>query len=172
MTTEVEWMPENYWPGRKHMAYYAAVRELLEGFGARGSILDVGGWDTPVVLWGTFKRRYTCDLGRDPQFPGVKSHVGDFMLWTPPERMSVVTCLQVLEHLPDGEVERFAAKLRSSADVTVVSVPYCWPAGRESSHVQDPINHDKLARIMGGRPDNAKLIRDGKSRRLIGVWNR
>lgn len=169
---EVEYMPPGYWAGRKHMAYYGAVRQMLEEIGPRGSLLDVGGWDTPVVLWGTFKRRYTCDLGMNPNLPGVRSHVGDFMDWTPPERMSVVTCLQVIEHLPDDVVERFGAKLRASADVTIVSVPYCWPAGRESSHIQDPINHDKLARFMGGRPDRAALIRDGKSRRLIGVWNR
>jgi hypothetical protein len=156
-----EYMPPKYWEARSHMAYYAAIRELVESLSPGASILDVGGYDTPVVTWGTFKRRYTVDAVLDPKFPGVKST----------EKMDVVICAQVLEHLENGTVERFARKLRQTGRTTIVSVPYCWPAGGEPSHVQDPIDIPKLARIMGGRPDRCRLVADGKRRRIVALWN-
>lgn len=169
MTTPAEYMPAGYWDARKHLRYYAAVRAELETLSPGASIADVGGWDTPVVLWGDFARRYTVDLGRDPKFPGVISHVGDFMDWTPPERLSVVTCLQVLEHLPDGAVERFAAKLLAIADVAIVSVPYLWPP-REPSHLQDPISREKFARIMGRAADRLSVVMDGRRGRIVATF--
>lgn len=168
-TVPAEYMPERYWDGRKHMRYYAEVRAMLEALSPAGSLLDVGGWDTPVATWGTFARRYTCDLARDPKFNGVRSHVGDFLTWTPPERMSVATCLQVLEHLPDGTVNRFARRLLAAADVVIITVPYLWP-GTEPSHFQDPISHEKLARIMGREPDRSQVIMDGKRGRIVALY--
>lgn len=169
--TPVEYMPADYWRARSHMEYYAEVRRWIEELSAKGlgSILDVGGYDTPVVTWGKFRRRYTIDAVRDPKFPGVRSDVGDFMQWTAPERMDVVVCCQVIEHIV--EAEAFGARLLRTGKNVIVSVPYCWPAGREPSHVHDPIDVHKLARFMSGRrPDRARIVADGKSRRLVGLW--
>lgn len=170
MMTPVEYMPANYWTARAHMNYYRVVRELIEEYSPGKSILDVGGYDTPVVTWGDFKRRYTVDAVLDPKFPGVRSDVADFLGWTEPEKMSVVVCCQVLEHLANGEVERFGRKLVAAGKVVIVTVPYCWPAGGEPSHIQDPIDVHKFARFMGRRPDRARLVPDGHRRRMVGVW--
>lgn len=169
MTTSVSYMPRGYWEARKHLAYYGAVRSLIESLSPRASILDVGGWDTPVVLWGEFERRYTCDLGRDPCFPDVVSHVGDFLEWTPPERMSLTVCCQVIEHFPLEKAKAFAQKLLASAEVVIITVPYNWPKG-EPSHYLDPIDEAKLAEIVGRAPDTYWLVRDGKRDRLVALY--
>lgn len=162
----------DYWQGRSHLAYYRLVHDLVEQASPGRAILDVGCWDTPVATWGDFERRYTCDLAVDPHLPGVSSHVGDFLTWDVPERMSVATCLQTVEHLRDENVRAFGAKLLDSADTVIVSVPHRWPAGREWSHQQDPIDLDKLIAIMGGRaPALHQVVRDGKSERLVALWN-
>lgn len=168
-------MPADYWANRGGLNYYATVRELLEKLSPGGSILDVGGWDTPVVTWGTFRRRYTCDLGHNPRFPGVVSHVGDFLSWRPPELMDVVTCLQVLEHIPDGPAQRFGRKLLETGKTIIVSVPYLWPPGAEPDHVQDPVDLEKLERIMGERSKFSSVIPDGPKctrPRLVAIWIR
>lgn len=169
--TPSEYMPADYWRARSHLNYYAEVRQWIEELSAKGSgsILDVGGYDTPVVTWGKFRRRYTIDAVLDPKFPGVRSDVGDFMTWPAPERMDVVVCLQVIEHVQ--EAAAFGAKLLRTGRNVIVSVPYCWPAGKEPSHVHDPIDVHKLASFMSGRrPDRARIVADGKLRRLVGLW--
>lgn len=163
-------MPTGYWQARKHLAYYGAVREELEALSPGGSLLDVGGWDTEVVQWGTFARRYTCDLGRDPGFPGVVAHVGDFLEWPLPERMSVTTCCQVLEHMDLDTARRFAAKLLAGTDVLIITVPHQWPP-REPSHILDPIDLPKLASIVRYHPLRHRIIADGKRERLVAIYD-
>ncbi len=83
--------------------------------------------------------------------------------------MDVVVCCQVLEHIIDAE--SFGRKLLGTGRNVIVTVPYCWPAQGEPSHVQDPINLDKIQRIMSGRrPDRARIVPDGKRRRFVGLW--
>lgn len=175
LSATVAAMPANYWADRRELKYYETVRQLLEKLGPSGSLLDVGGWDTPVVKWGDFRRRYTCDLGHDPKFAGVVSHVGDFLTWRPPELMDAVTCLQVLEHLPDGPAQRFGRKLLETGRTVIVSVPYLWPPGAEPDHVQDPVDLAKLERIMGTRSSFSSVIEDGPQGtrpRLVAIWIR
>lgn len=175
MSATVAAMPADYWDGRRELKYYETVRHLLERLGPSGSILDVGGWDTPVVTWGDFRRRYTCDLGHNPRFPGVVSHVGDFLTWRPPELMDAVTCLQVLEHLPDGIAQRFGRRLLVTGRTVIVSVPYLWPRDAEPDHVQDPIDLAKLERIMGRSSSFSSVIEDGPQGtrpRLVAIWTR
>lgn len=162
--------PWRYWEGREHFRYYAAVREMVDRLSPGRALLDVGSWDTPVATWGRFERRYTCDLAVDPALPGVSSHVGDWLAWEVPERMSVVTCLQTIEHLPDETVRPFCEKLLASGDAVIVSVPYNWPKGQEYSHQQDPIDLPKLARLMGVEPNEHRVIRDGRVQRLVALW--
>lgn len=168
-------MPAEYWAARSSLHYYRRVFELLEKMGPRGSLLDVGSWDTPVATWGDFRRRYTCDLVAQPPLAGVVSHVGDFLDWRPPELMDAVTCLQVLEHLPNGIAQRFGRKLLETGQTVIVSVPYLWPPGAEPDHVQDPIDLAKLERIMGERARFSSVIPDGPQcnrPRLVAIWTR
>lgn len=168
-------MPADYWASRTHLKYYETVRQILEKLGPSGSILDVGSWDTPVATWGNFRRRYRCDLVAHPPLAGVVDHVGDFLSWRPPELMDVVTCLQVLEHLPDGLAQRFGRRLIVTGQTVVVSVPYLWPPGAEPDHVQDPVDLAKLERIMGSPAKFSSVIDDGPKctrPRLVAIWTR
>jgi hypothetical protein len=171
-----------YWESRKSFGYYVLVKAWLEAIStkletlsartdARSSILDVGCLDTPTVTWGSFNERHTVDIEHDPQLPGVHSYVADFLTWQPPQHMTVVTCLQVLEHLPNEAVYEFGAKLRAISDHTIVSVPYMWPAGGEPGHKQDPIDLLKLSQFMGDFPDEHAIVFDTKRLRIVGRWN-
>jgi hypothetical protein len=165
------WHPSHthwrYWEERQDMRYYQTVRRWIEELSPGAAILDVGSWDTPVATWGTFDRRYTCDLTVDPGLPGVTSHVGRFEDWAVPEHMTVATCLQTIEHLTDENVGAFTAKLLDSAQHVIVSVPYKWRAG-EQSHHQDPIDEAKLTGLMhGNRPVRQEIVRDGRTSRLV-----
>jgi hypothetical protein len=143
---------------------------MLTPFPNDHAILDVGCLDTPVATWGNFARRYTCDIEHDPQLPGVVSVVEDFLSWRVPERMHVITCCQVLEHLSDDTVQLFTDKLMESADHVIVSVPYEWPKGTEADHQQDPISFEKLARLMGREPDERVVVLDTRHNRVCGLW--
>jgi hypothetical protein len=166
-----------YWESRQRFGYYTVVRAWLEAISgpisatADSSVLDVGCLDTPTATWGWFNRRYTVDIEHDPKLPGVRSFIADFMMWEPTHKVTVVTCLQVLEHLPDDIVYRFGAKLRSISDYTIVSVPFMWKQGFEAGHLQDPISLEKFASFMGGPPDEYAIVYDTKHFRIVGRWN-
>ena len=163
-----------YWSARRHLGYYEVVRRHLEETGPGRILMDVGSHETPVVTFGRFARRIAVDACRCSEFPGVESHVADWLEFELGERASVITCLQVLEHLPDAAVGPFARKLLSSADVVIVSVPYLWPAGQDADHLQDPIDEAKLAAIMGREPSESTIVAEHPSqlshRRLVAVY--
>jgi hypothetical protein len=165
-----------YWESRKNFGYYVLVKAWLEAIApypgtGEQSILDVGCLDTPTATWAAFSKRYTIDLVHDPKLPAVQSFVDDFLTWQPPHRMSVVTCLQVLEHLTDDIVHEFGAKLRAISDYTIVSVPFMWKAGEEPDHKQDPVDLLKLSRFMGEFPNEYAIVFDTRRLRLVARWN-
>lgn len=166
-----------YWEERQRLGYYVVVRSWLDNISLplhvmdSSSILDVGCFDTPTATWGHFNHRYTVDLEHDPKLPGVQSHIANFMTWKPPHRMTVVTCLQVLEHLEDEQVRPFAEKLLASGEHVIVSVPYEWKKGEEKGHKQDPISFWKFDRMMGTPPLEKLVILDGKRLRLLARWH-
>ena len=165
---------EEYWRTRQNFEYYALVKRWLEELSASKSelsICDVGSYHTPVATWGTFARRYTVDIKHAWKLPGVTSFVADFRTWKPPHHMTAVTCLQVLEHLPDSVIRAFSLKLRLISDHTFVSVPFMWKRGQEPDHRQDPINLAKLSRWMGREPDEHHIVHDTKHDRLVARWN-
>ena len=63
----------------------------------------------------------------------------------------IVTCLQVLEHVRPAE--EFAQKLLAVGNTVIVSVPYKWPFGKTASHVQDPVDEEKLFSWFGREPN-------------------
>lgn len=161
-----------YWTSRQHLDYYRRIRELLELLGPRESILDVGCFDTPVAAWGDFTRRYTLDDRERPDLPGVIHIHGRWPDDMPavPLPVSVITCLQVLEHLDDPLP--FAEQLfASAADMVILSVPYRWPANATHYHVHDPIDEAKLARLVGRPPSSSVIVRDPGGARLIATYN-
>jgi hypothetical protein len=157
----------SFYEGRKHLEYFAVVRELIESFGPLSSIADIGSLDTPVATWGNFDQRYTVDRRERPALSGVRQIVGEW-----PDCQSLlplcdaVTCLQVLEHLADPRP--FCTALFAHArQAVILSVPWRWPAGSCKSHVQDPVDDTKLAawthrqhaiRQIVGKPARAVLL--------------
>lgn len=158
-----------YWEDRQDFAYYALARDWIEELSPGTRIVDVGGFNTPVVLAGRFEERLVIDrrwvLDRKP---GVRYVCRDYLRWPVEPVADVLLCLQVLEHLEDGEVELFARKLMQESRSLIVSVPYEWPADKYSGHPQDPIDHQKLIGWMGGRsPEREAVVEDGSPRLLM-----
>jgi hypothetical protein len=148
----------SYWKPREHLEYYAVVRQMLESFGALGSIADVGCADTPVATWGDFDCRYSVDRRERPVLSGVLQIVGS---WPGCAALlpvvDVVTCLQVLEHL--DEPEPFCAALFTAArEGVILSVPWEWRAGIEPGHKQDPVGDSRLWEWTGRRPAVKKIV--------------
>lgn len=159
---------DGYWIPRSGYRYYQTVRRWLNQFHYGGSILDVGGHDTPVAAWGDFDRR-TIVTQKDVanRLPHVEYNIMDFMDFDPDRKFDVVTCLQVLEHLE--QVDRFAEKLLSHAKVAlIVSVPHKWDSDANEAHPQDPVDIVKLSSWFGREPDEQVVfIEEGGVERLV-----
>lgn len=159
----------NYEAGRRHMTYYREVLRLVElHMGAATSIVDVGSSETDVIehLPG-FAERHTVDIRYVPPRRGIRRHTADFLDWRPPAHFDLAMCLQVLEHLHDPAP--FARKLFDIADRVIISVPYRWPAGACTGHVQDPVDESMLAAWTGREPDHIVICEDERER-LIAVY--
>lgn len=74
-----------------------------------------------------------------------------FELWTPGAKYQVVTCVHVLEYLP--QPRSFARKLLKVGSTVIVVVPDAWPAGVAKGQIHDPITEEKLTEWFG-RPPN------------------
>jgi len=133
-----------YWAGRFDLIYYSVARSVVRGISTDAkSIIDVGSAGCPYLDWFShIPERTSLDLRRPYQAPGVQSIKSDFLKWEPDKRYDIATCFQVMEHVPD--CYSFAKKLLAIADVVVISVPYKWPAGKVSTHVQDPVDEYKV----------------------------
>jgi hypothetical protein len=165
---------EKYWEDRKDQLYYQAVRVLTSHLGENaGSILDVGSAACPYLEWYPWiPTRTSIDLRNPYRSPEIRGIVADFLEWQPDQTYDIVTCLQVMEHVPDAG--RFAQKLMEVGRTVVVSVPYKWRAGSNASHVHDPVEEGKM-RSWFRRPANfSYIIREvlSDSRRLIQVYER
>ena len=157
-----------FYKQRVNCEYYKLAREWLESYGPRESIIDVGSADTPVASWGNFQRRYVIDPRLKPSSSEVVIVNGR---WPDdacqlPKRVSVITCLQVLEHIED--VQPFVDAIFETATHRVIlSVPYMWREGRTQSHVHDPVNRRKLRGWTKRRPLRTKIVGGPKSPRLV-----
>lgn len=159
-----------FYPGRKNHKYYTQVKKWLESYGPRDSILDIGSADTPVASWGSFQHRYLMEANPKwlPDFPGVIAINGRWPedAGLVPDRVEVVTCLQVLEHVID--VQPFVDAIFAAATHRVIlSVPYKWPAGTCDTHIHDPIDRDKLRAWTRRKPTRSQVVADSGRDRLV-----
>ena len=142
-----------YWERRQQYVYYYVVRQLTEGLGKNAaSMLDVGSAATPFLDWfAHIPERASLDLSFPYDGPGVTPITTDFLQWEPGRRFDVVTCLQVLEHVPRADL--FAKKLLAVGEIVVVTVPYQWEKGRVRSHIHDPVTREKTRSWFGCKPN-------------------
>lgn len=149
------------------LGYYVVAHAWISMLSPGNAICDVGCFDTPVAQWGAYTNRYTVDIEHDPHLAGVSSFVGKWLDYPVPERMDVITCLQVIEHLDDDRIRPFVDKLFANANHVIVSVPYEWKKGDEAGHKQDPISLEKFERMMGRPALEQVIVLDGRRLRLI-----
>jgi len=161
-----------YWATRQESRYYRAVLRLAKKYAASAqSMLDVGTGPCPYPEWFTWiPRKVLVDKREGPAAPGTERICADFMTLDMDEAFDLVTCLQVLEHLPDPE--KMAARLLKQGKAVIVSVPYMWPKEACRFHVQDPVSEKKLLSWFGvPATETLKVTEPGTNvTRLIAVF--
>ncbi len=127
-----------------NLVYYHAVRVLVGHIGARAkSMIDVGSAGYPYLDWFShIERRVSLDLNQPYEAPGIESITTDFLKFETDELFDIATCFQVMEHVPDPA--GFAQKLLKLGKTVIVSVPYKWQKGWAKTHIQDPVDEEKL----------------------------
>lgn len=182
MTTQLNQAPldqtkaekSTYWKLRADSVYLHAARLTCRRFGkAPKSVLDVGSNGTPTLEWhrASADVLVSLDLRRPYRAGGVTSIISDLLLYQPEEKFDLVTCFQVLEHVP--EPAAFARKLLHLGKVVVVSVPYKWPKGKCRFHPNDPVDEAKLFAWFGIEPVFSHLSQEialDRASRLIHVY--
>jgi hypothetical protein len=142
-----------YWRERRNSIYLFAARQICrQQCGKTESVIDVGSNATPTLEWHrkTANRLVSLDLRRPYVADGVESIKSDFLEYEPESKYDLVTCFQVLEHVPDPEA--FARKLTEIGRITVVSVPYKWAKGKCKYHIHDPVDERKMREWFGREP--------------------
>lgn len=166
--------PAGYWANRKGLIYLFAARQICARERRQPtSVIDVGSNGTPTLEWhrNPGARLVSLDLYRPYVAEGVESLTCDFLEYDPATTFDLVTCFQVLEHVP--EPVAFARKLLQIGEVLVVSVPYKWKKGRCKYHRHDPVDEEKMKHWFGRDPDYSYVARElNKVGRLIHVYRR
>ena len=154
----------SYWQERHGLRYYQTIKRWLDDLSPGELLIDVGGRDTPIATWGTFRRRVCVEIAPVLQpRPGVDYQLADWLECRPAEA-DVITCCQVLEHLDDSTVGPFARKLLAYSRHAIVSVPYRWAKGSCIGHKQDPVDLRTLCGWARCEPIKHVIVRDGRPR--------
>ena len=149
-----------YWETRRELVYYSALANFVRilGYDAR-SMIDVGSAGCLYLGW--FKwipEVVSLDLNYPSPVPGVRQIKADFLEWKPDRNYDLVTCCQVLEHIPDAGA--FAKKLLTLGRFVLVSLPHKWPAGSVKTHIHDPVDQAKIDGWFGRAPDYKMTVRE------------
>lgn len=166
---------DSYWKKRINFKYYKKVEKIVNELikdKKVNSIIEVGGRDGYFLTRFNVNERVALDLSElalSERYPEVTKIHMDFMKYQPTKKYDLVICSQVLEHIPDEIVEKFAQKLFETAKYVIISVPYKWRKGFCKSHCQDPVDEKKLRSWTHRKPDR-KIIAKDKSERLIAFY--
>ena len=163
-----------YWERRAWSLYLHAVKDVVGNLGRDAkSIIDVGSAACPYLDWYDWiPHKTSLDLRRPYVAPGINSVKSDFLTWNPDRDYDILTCLQVMEHVPSAE--EFAQKILSISKIAVVSLPFMWKAGLNVSHVHDPVDEEKIIGWFGRKPNASFKIKEvvSGSERVIHVYER
>ena len=128
--------------------------ELLEKYSTGAlTVLDVGAHD-PYVLsqltWVPTKVALDLQYGGN-QLPVWQKARGMIFLQSDifktgfrGRQFDIVTCTQVVEHIPNGTVTHFVRRMMQLAKTLIVTTTFELPYGVIHGHVQDPISQEKF----------------------------
>jgi hypothetical protein len=140
-----------YWDGIKDHERWGVVADWIRFFSPMDLLVDVGCYDTAIILEGEAKERICIDLLKFPDgFTGTKIHE-EWLKVELPRTADLILCLEVVEHQTDDEVLEFTDKLFRSAHLVLVSMPLNWREGKCENHFQDPIDDKKFDYLMHHR---------------------
>ena len=164
----------DYWKKRKGSIYLYAAKKICERYGKEAyTYVDVGSNGTPIIEWHRKRARkmVSVDLRKPYIADGVESIKTNFFEFNPGFEFDMATCFQVLEHV--SQPQEFAQKLLQISKVLVVSVPYQWESGRNKTHIQDPVDEEKMLGWFGRIPDFGYLATELNGvKRLIQVYKK
>jgi len=163
-----------YWHYRSDSLYFQYVDFLVRVVGRDAqSILDVGSHSCPYLEWFHWiPYKLSIDLHAPYHSRRVHGKKIDFLEYKNDREFDICLSLQVLEHIQDAK--SFAQKLLKVGHHVIVSVPYRWPAGANSTHVQDPIDEEKLITWFNRIPNYEIIVTEPitEKRRLISYYYR
>jgi hypothetical protein len=161
-----------YWENRKDSIYLHAAQQICRQYaGKTATVLDVGSNRTATLEWHRDRANQlvSLDLRNPYAAPGVESIKANFFSYKPVRKFELVTCFQVLEHVPNAAA--FARKLLEVGEIVIVSVPYRWRKGACKYHIHDPVDAKKMLEWFGERPLYHYIARElNGSERLIQVY--
>lgn len=164
-----------YYDDRKDFLYYKKCIDILQELSSYNkSIIDVGGWKGDFIKnLHFFNDRTVTDLHKKPSnFPSnVKFISGDFTKINFNRKYDIVTCMQVLEHIPHNKIHQFTQKLFNLGKTVIISIPYKWDKNFCKYHIHDPVDEYKLYKWTKKVPSKLYLVRENnKTERLIAIY--
>lgn len=164
-----------YYDTRKDFLYYKKCINILQELSSYNkSIIDVGGWKGDFIKnLHVFNDRTVTDLHKKPtNFPSnVKFISGDFTKINFNRKYDIVTCMQVLEHIPHNKIHQFTQKLFTLGKTVIISIPYKWDKNFCKYHIHDPVDEHKLYHWTKRVPSQLYLVRENnKTKRLIAIY--
>ncbi len=161
--------------GGTDLLYYHHFRMMIRFLGPNAqSMIDVGSGHVPYLEWFDWvPRRVSVDTRRPYSSDAVEGYQGDILALDFGDPFDICTCMQVLEHV--REPKPFARRLLKLGRLVLVSVPYKWPEGQTTGHVQDPVDLKKLSGWFGRKPNYHQIVQEpfleAKGARLFALYD-
>lgn len=165
----------SYWRNRTDLLYYQYMRYIIRCIATDAtSIIDVGSGNSPYLEWfGWIPEKVSVDLKVPYSSEKVTPITGNILDLSFEKKYDILTCMQVLEHVP--EPTRFARRLTDLSDLLLISVPHKWPKGSVKSHVNDPVTLEDVIAWFGRKPNYHLVVREPfmgqKGERLFAIFD-
>lgn len=149
-----------YWRDRRDAVYIHVIKQIVSVIAkSAGTVADIGSNATPLLDYFPERcEKFSVDPGSPYEGPGVTAVREDFYHWSPPRKIQIVSCFQVMEHV--REPEAFARRLLELGEVCVVSVPYKEPAGLNPGHIHAMIDESTIEAWFGRKPNYHYVARE------------
>jgi len=157
MTSSRDYKTGRYWIARSDLVYYQYIKMIIRCIGQdANSLIDVGTGNSPYLEWFDWiDEKVSVDIRVPYESKTVKGIQGNILDMSFNHKFNICTCFQVIEHI--AEPIPFAQRLMELGELLLVSVPYEWPRGSASGHVNDPVTYEKLFTWFG-REANWSLV--------------